>query len=286
MTGFSKVTVILSSVALLFVSVQSFGGDGKKGMTGDKNFPALLSNSSGAPVIKKMADSIYDLISLGQYGLEKDVFFNAFKGFQYLQNKGLLHKTNLLTICDYSQSSNNKRLYVIDLANSRLLFNTYVSHGRNSGELFATSFSNFQNSNKSSLGFLVTGRPYKGKAGYSLQLSGMEPGINDKVKSRSIVLHGSRFVGESVLGARGLIGRSLGCPAVPYGIHFRIIDAIKGGSCVFVSYPDHWYTNTSAILNASFDLTPDTSSQVSDVPLQDGTAANTNAGSVSAVEVK
>lgn len=271
-------------VSLLCVSVQSFAGDGKKGSTGDKKFPSLLSNSSSAPVLKKMADSIYNLISLGEYGLERDVFFNAYKGFQYLQNKGLLRKTNLLTICDYGQSSTNKRLYVIDLINSRLLFNTYVSHGRNSGELFATSFSNLDNSNKSSLGFLVTGRPYKGKAGYSLQLDGMEPGINDKVKSRSIVIHGSRFVNESILGARGTIGRSLGCPAVPYGIHFRIIDAIKGGSCIFMSYPDNWYTHTSAILNAGFDL--NSSLQVSNVSLQDGTAANTNAGSVSEAEVK
>lgn len=251
MQGKSTFALKFFLFSALFISVQSFAGEDKKGPGGDKNFPSLLS-SSDAPIIKKVADSIYDLISLGEYGLEKDVFFNAYKGFLFLQSKGLLRKTNLLTICDYSQSSRNKRLYVVDVVNSRLLFNTYVSHGKNSGEEFATSFSNFNNSNKSSLGFLVTGRPYKGKCGYSLQLTGMEPGINDKVKMRSIVLHGSRYVSES--SARGAVARSLGCPAVPYGIHFRIIDAIKDGSCVFVSYPDDVYVHTSAILNASFDL--------------------------------
>lgn len=285
MQGFSKFAKKILFITLLFVSLKSFAGDDKKPKpAGDKNFPSLLSNSSSTPFIKKAADSIYDLISLGQYGLDKDVFFNAYKGFQYLQNEGLLKKTNLLTICDYSQSSRNKRLYVIDLTDSRLLFNTYVSHGKNSGEEFATTFSNYNNSNKSSLGFLVTGRPYKGKSGYSLQLNGMEPGINDKVKMRSIVLHGSRFVGESILGARGAIGRSLGCPAVPYGLHFRIIDAIKGGSCVFVSYPDDWYTHTSAILNAGFDL--NASPQVNDVPSHDGTDTAADNVAVSSAAVK
>lgn len=285
MQGFSKFAKKILFITLLFVSLKSFAGDDKKPKpAGDKNFPSLLSNSSSTPFIKKAADSIYDLISLGQYGLDKDVFFNAYKGFQYLQNEGLLKKTNVLTICDYSQSSRNKRLYVIDLTDSRLLFNTYVSHGKNSGEEFATTFSNYNNSNKSSLGFLVTGRPYKGKSGYSLQLNGMEPGINDKVKMRSIVLHGSRFVGESILGARGAIGRSLGCPAVPYGLHFRIIDAIKGGSCVFVSYPDDWYTHTSAILNAGFDL--NASPQVNDVPSHDGTDTAADNVAVSSAAVK
>jgi hypothetical protein len=200
-----------------------------------------------------------------------------------LQNKGLLKNTNVLTICDYSQSSKNKRLYVIDVISSRLLFNTYVSHGKNSGEEFATSFSNLNNSNKSSLGFLVTGQPYKGRAGLSLQLNGMEPGINDKVKMRSIVIHGSRFVTASASGARA-ISRSYGCPAVPYGIHFRIIKAIKGGSCVYVSYPDDYYTHTSAILNAPFDLNPSTDADSLPVLISD--MANRDAASLSSTEVK
>jgi hypothetical protein len=285
MRGFSKLAVRIFLVTLLLVSVQSFAGDDKKGLSGgDKNFPTLLSNSSATPVIKRISDSIYDLISLGDYGLEKDVFFNAYRGYEYLLNKGLLNNSNVLTICDYSQSSRNKRLYVIDVVNSRLLFNTYVSHGKNSGEEFATSFSNLNNSNKSSLGFLVTGQPYKGRSGYSLQLNGMEPGINDKVKMRSIVLHGSKYVTASVSGAKGAISRSYGCPAVPYGIHFRIIDAIKGGSCMFVSYPDDWYTHTSAILNSGFDLSPDKGINI--IALQKGAAITPDDISAPTIAVK
>ena len=280
----SKLTGMFFLVALLFISVQSFAGDEKKSTAkGEKNFPTLLSTSSNAPVIKRISDSIYDLISLGQYGLEKDVFFNAYRGYEFLLSKGSLKKTDVLTICDYSQSSRNKRLYVIDVVDSRLLFNTYVSHGKNSGEEFATSFSNLYNSNKSSLGFLVTGQPYKGRSGYSLQLDGMEPGINDRVKMRSIVVHGSKFVSASSSGARGAISRSYGCPAVPYGIHYRIIDAIKGGSCVFVSYPDDWYTHISAILNSGFDLTP---SPVDNITVSNSATTGANAEAAAPADVK
>ncbi|GEO12064.1 murein L,D-transpeptidase catalytic domain family protein [Segetibacter aerophilus] len=256
MPGFLKLIGRILSVGFVFISVQSFAGDPKKGITGEKNFPSLLSNSANSPVLKKTADSIYDLIGLGEYGLERDVFFNAYKGYQYLEKRGSIRKKNIVTICDYSQSSNNKRLYVIDLSSSRLLFNTFVSHGRNSGNEFATSFSNYDNSNKSSLGFMVTGDTYNGKAGYCMRFNGMEAGINDRVKSRGIVLHGSRFVNEDIMSIRGVIGKSLGCPAVPYGLHTKIIAEIKGGSCFFVNSPDQWYVNNSSILNSRFDLDP------------------------------
>ncbi|TDH18331.1 murein L,D-transpeptidase catalytic domain family protein [Segetibacter sp. 3557_3] len=220
----------------------------------DKNMPSLLSSSIGSPAFVRHCDSVYESIGLLTYGLERDVFSKAYKGYQYLLNKGVLRKTSTLTICDYSQSSNNKRLYVIDLKEGKLLYNTYVSHGKNSGQEFATSFSNITNSNKSSLGFLVTAETYSGKAGYSMRFDGMESGVNDKVRMRDIVLHGSRFVNEHFMDMRGAIGKSLGCPAVPLVQAKKIIDAIKGGSCFYVNHPDDWYTRTSTILNANVDL--------------------------------
>ncbi|MCW3109199.1 MAG: hypothetical protein JWQ09_3705 [Segetibacter sp.] len=279
MPEISKLAGKLLLVAFVFISLQSFANDDKKGLPDEKNFPSLFSNSANSPFLKRTADSIYDLISLGEYGLERDVFFKAYKGYQYLESRGMLRKTNLLTICDYSQSSNNKRLYVIDLLDSRLLFNTFVSHGKNSGDEFATSFSNYNNSNKSSLGFLVTGNTYSGKAGFCLRFNGMEAGINDHVKSRGIVLHGSRFVNEDIMTERGTIGRSLGCPAVPYGMHFKIIDAIKDGSCFFINSPDEWYAHNSTILNSRFDLAPS-------MQLQNTAASNADNGFLSTATVK
>ncbi len=246
---------LFSFICISFLSsVLPAKAETDKNLPDGKNMPSLLPGAIGPPAFVRLCDSVYESIGLLSYGLDKDVFSRAYKGYKYLQAKGALKKTSLLTICDYSQSSNNKRLYVIDLKQGKLLYNTYVSHGRNSGEEYAATFSNLNNSNKSSLGFLVTAETYTGKAGYSMRLDGMESGINDQVRNRDIVFHGSRFVNEGVMSARGVIGKSLGCPAVPLVMHKKIIDVIKGGSCFFINHPDEWYTHTSSILNANIDL--------------------------------
>lgn len=242
----------LTSVMPLSVRAKT---DGKKA-TGDKNFPSLLSNSFEAPLLKVQSDSLYNLMGLGNYGLQREVFFKAYKGYNFLLNKGLVRKKNILTVCDYSQSSNNKRLYVIDLKETRMLFNTFVSHGRNSGGEFANTFSNLIESNKSSLGFMLTAETYNGKAGYSMRFDGMEAGINDKVRTRDIVLHGSYFVNAQMVETRGIIGNSLGCPAIPNDKRNQVIEAIKGGSCFYINHPDNWYNTTSSIINANFDIAP------------------------------
>jgi hypothetical protein len=72
-----------------------------------------------------------------------------------------------------------------------------VAHGKNSGTLFAKNFSNKNESNKSSLGFYITGNTYRGKHGESLKLTGMENGINDKAAQRAIVLHGANYVSNN-----------------------------------------------------------------------------------------
>lgn len=246
----------LLAAAMLYAATAAANDGDKKRATSDKAFPSLLSNSSQSAAFKQVTDSVFDQIGLLSYGLDKDVFYNAYKGYQYLLKKGMLKKTNLLTICDYSQSCNNQRLYVIDLEEGKLLYNTFVTHGKNSGEEFATSFSNSESSNKSSLGFLVTAETYNGKAGLSMRFDGVERGVNDKVRARDIVLHGSQFVTRSLLGGSS-ITKSLGCPAVPFGVHKSIINTIKGGSCFYVNHPDQMYSLTSPILNAQFDFTPE-----------------------------
>jgi hypothetical protein len=219
----------------------------------EKNFPSFFSGpASASPEQSRLVDSVYNKIGLFAYNLNKNVFYQAYKGYQYLLSKGVLRNINYLTIADYSQSSTNKRLYVIDLKEGRVLFNTYVSHGKNSGREYATSFSNSNSSNKSSLGFMVTDATYKGKAGYSLILNGLEQGINDNVRERHIVMHGSRFVNDRRIWERGAIANSLGCPAIPAEDSKRIIDVIKGGTLFFSYSPDEMYTRTSSVLNANF----------------------------------
>jgi hypothetical protein len=220
----------------------------------DKNFSSLLpSIANEAPAVGKWIDSVYSAIYLDSFGLNKDIFYYACKGYEYLLNENKLQNTSLLTICDYSQSSSSKRLYVIDLKEGKLLFNTYVSHGKKSGDEYATSFSNRLDSYKSSLGFMITGETYKGKKGYSMYLDGTETGINNNVRLRNIVMHGSNYVNAKRADEGNSMGRSFGCPAVSYKENKKIINTIKNGSCFFVYSDDKLYVSSSKILNAHFD---------------------------------
>ena len=116
---------------------------------------------------------------------------------------------------------------------------------------YADHFSNISQSNKSSLGFYETLNSYIGKNGYSLQLQGLENGINDNANSRAIVMHGAEYVSENFIQARGFLGRSWGCPAVPEKMSKPIIDKIKNGTCLFIYSPDKNYLNHSGIIHSS-----------------------------------
>ena len=163
-------------------------------------------------------------------GLSADAFGEAVKGYTWLQEKQLLNNSAVLTIIDYSKPSCQKRLYVVDMITGKILFNTLVAHGRNSGLEYANNFSNSESSHKTSLGFFITGATYTGGNGYSLKLKGCEKGINDHAMERAIVLHGAAYADESFIQQNGYLGRSYGCPAVPEKINKPIIDAIKNGS--------------------------------------------------------
>lgn len=173
----------------------------------------------------------------------------AITGYEKLKQLGKLSNMRYLTIADFSKPSSEERLYIIDMQNQAMLMQTLVAHGRNSGLLFAKSFSNKSASFQSSLGFYITGNPYIGKHGTSLQLNGIEAGINDKASQRAIVIHGANYVSNSFIKAQGYIGRSLGCPAVPNTQVKEIIQAIKGASCLFVYAPNSNYLKQSTLVN-------------------------------------
>jgi hypothetical protein len=187
---------------------------------------------------------------LSEMGLKRDIFNLAIKGFRKLEADNKLQNPDIVTIIDYSQSSNQKRLYVIDLKNNKLLFNTYVAHGRRTGEEFAKTFSNCGGSYQSSLGFYVTQQPVMGAhTGFALALDGVEKGFNDNARKRAIIMHGAYYVSETFIKKNGRLGRSLGCPALPPELNKPIIDAIKGGTCMFLYNPDPVYLCRSTLLN-------------------------------------
>lgn len=137
---------------------------------------------------------------------------------------------------------------MIDLDHAALLFNTWVAHGRNSGKETAQNFSNKPSSNKSSLGFYVTGEPYQGSNGYSLKLFGMEQGFNSNAFKRAIVIHGAGYVNPTLIESQGFIGRSQGCPAVLPELTKPLINTIKEGTCLFVYHPNPTYLSKSTLL--------------------------------------
>jgi len=195
------------------------------------------------------ADILYDNASLEQYGLSKQAFEYAWKGYQRLLEKKMITRSRYLTICDFSQSSKQKRLYIIDIATNELITNTYVAHGRNSGGEYATKFSNTPESLQSSLGFFITQSTYIGAHGLSLRLQGVDGQFNNKAFARSIVIHGAAYVDENRVRAGGYMGRSWGCPALPQKESSSIITTIKGGTCLFIYHPVRTYLVGSTILN-------------------------------------
>lgn len=161
---------------------------------------------------------------------------------------GLKNK-KIITIIDFSKPSVQERFFVIDLDNKQVLYKTLVAHGKNSGENDAESFSNDSKSLKSCLGFFLTAETYIGKHGYSLRLDGLEPGINDNARNRTIVIHGADYVSKVFANQHGRLGRSWGCPALPINFSKEIIDKISNGSCLFIFADNHEYLKVSKILN-------------------------------------
>ncbi len=177
-------------------------------------------------------------------GLSEEAFRYAYYGF-----KAAGFSKPILAIADFSQSSRNKRLYVIDFARNKILLNTYVAHGRNSGEEFARKFSNVNSSYQSSLGFYRALNTYQGKHGLSLRLEGLEKNINDQAFNRAIVMHGANYVSEDFIRQTGRLGRSLGCPAVSQADHESLIKLLRDGAGLFLYSDDVVYLQQSKYLS-------------------------------------
>jgi len=244
-----KKLFLISAYYLFFSGISlSWSTAGKNVPVHTPYLPVSLNKKSSA-VVEAEAECLYNQLNLGEKGLAKKAFTYAYRGYQYLLTKGRIKESAYLTICDLSQSSNNKRFYLVDLANDTVLLNTYVAHGRNSGGEYATRFSNKPSSLQSCLGFFVTQDTYYGEHGLSLRLVGVEAGYNDKAIRRRIVVHGADYIEENWLKSSTFMGRSYGCPAVPEKECDQIINTIKNGSCLFIYYPSKTYLKGSKILN-------------------------------------
>jgi hypothetical protein len=240
-------TTILVSLLFVFTAATSVS-PGKKNLVAAATFVDSTANIAAAE--HETEAMLYNDLHLHEAGMNQEVFTSAIHGMHKLEEEGVVKKDDVITIIDFSQPSNQKRLYVLDLNARHILFNTLVAHGRNTGTLMAQSFSNDPSSLKSSPGFYTTAETYMGEHGYSLRLDGQERNINDNARNRAVVMHAAEYVDQSAVNAQGFLGRSWGCPAVPVSQHKAIINTIKGGTCLFIYTPDNNYLERSAILNS------------------------------------
>lgn len=208
--------------------------DARPIVTSEKNPPAIAKVSREEAYRLHVLELYQDLgFTSGGPGVQ--VFNRALTGFYNLQATGKLNQDrDILSIVDFTKSSREKRLWIIDLRAKKVVFNTWVAHGKNSGGDQATRFSNTESSHQSSLGFYLTGEVYYGKHGRSLRLDGLDPGFNSNARKRAIVLHGADYVSQGFIDRIGRLGRSYGCPAVPVTLSDEIIDQIREKTVLYI----------------------------------------------------
>ncbi|HEX5217765.1 MAG TPA: murein L,D-transpeptidase catalytic domain family protein [Vicinamibacterales bacterium] len=211
---------------------------------------SLSAAAMAAPVELHSKHALAELTWLPANGPSAAVADMARQAASCAASAGDAARTSTLTIIDYSRPSTEPRLWVLDLARRRVLFTELVAHGRGSGELMATRFSNDEGSHASSLGLFVTGDPYQGAHGYSLRLRGLEPGVNDQAFDRAIVMHPAPYVDAAFAKSAGRLGLSWGCPALRPAIATQVIDTIKSGSLVFAYFPDQAWIGASKYLGS------------------------------------
>jgi hypothetical protein len=231
-----------------------------EGATTKENTTTEETASTPANNEAKVADYIQNVYRLLDFNggniLSYEIFKKAYTGYLNLVNAGKITNDSKLTVCDFNRASTEARMWVIDLIKNKVLFNTYVAHGKGSGDTYATKFSNRMNSHQTSLGFYVTGETYRGQHGVQLRLEGMDEGFNDDALDRGVVVHGSKYVNEECAAA-GRLGRSLGCPAIAASLAMPIIDNIKGGSCFFIYADNAKYATKAVWLNKKVSNIPD-----------------------------
>jgi hypothetical protein len=192
--------------------------------------------------------SLLDSLSRAAPKLNRKVLDSALAAMQCAINNGSAPAQRLAVI-DFSLPSSKRRLWIFDLQRRSLLLEDYVAHGQQSGEDYATRFSNIEGSHQSSIGLFRTQESYEGQHGYSLRMDGLEPGINDRARERAIVIHAAHYVSPTWIAREGRLGRSHGCPAVRPEVARMVVDSLKGGQFMFSYYPDQKWLASSLYLN-------------------------------------
>ncbi|AVQ23438.1 murein L,D-transpeptidase catalytic domain family protein [Fusobacterium nucleatum subsp. nucleatum ATCC 23726] len=218
-----------------------------------------FSNDFNLDIKKKFSDleikTMYRDLSLNDK-VSFSCFNNAIHGLEKIEDLEIFDSSNdnLLVMVDYTKPSTEERLFIIDLRKKQLLISSLVAHGRGTGDLYATNFSNKNNSYSTSSGFYLTGNIYNGKNGESLELYGLEKGKNDNARKRTIVIHSAYYANKSFAEKYGRLGRSKGCLVLPTDLNTKIINLIFGGVVLYVhtNFDENKEYDFSKLLSKSF----------------------------------
>ena len=196
----------------------------------------LLAATAVLSVATAQADEAATLAGLAP-GLSQEAIREALAAVGCAKARGIAPEADRLAIADYTRPSQQRRLWIFDLQQNRVLFQEFVAHGKGSGFDVPTEFSNHNDSHQSSLGLFVTDETYQGSNGYSLKLVGLSGQLNDLALARRIVMHGAAYVAPDRARQIGRLGRSFGCPAVRPQVARPIIDALKEGQFLYAYGP-------------------------------------------------
>ncbi len=90
-----------------------------------KGYPSTKTISEASAKFEATVSALYCDANLEESGLQREVFAYAYKGYLRLLEEHKISRSNVITICDFSQSSRNRRLYVVDLE-TRKISDQYV----------------------------------------------------------------------------------------------------------------------------------------------------------------
>jgi len=245
----------LLAIGVFFITLSSYGLTNSGSSFSYKL--AKLENDSvyiqAKNDFKRFSKGLYR--TLNDSTLSYNAFETAAKGYFNLLRTNKVQKERFFTVIDFSKPSNEERLYIIDVCYNKIIYKSIVSHGKNSGGLYANKFSNVDESHQSSIGFFKTTSTYHSrKYKLALRLDGLEY-TNNNASSRGIVMHGADYATYEFLHKNGILGRSYGCPAMPYDNFDIVVNWIKHGTCLFIYYPDQRYLKRSRVLNRRDYLT-------------------------------
>lgn len=167
-------------------------------------------------------------------GIKPKALKAALNSYVWASEHGKLGSNKrMLTVVDFTLPSYQKRMWVIDLQAAKVLMSLYTTHGKGSGNAYATHFSNRGNTDTSSLGLYVTSDEYYGRHDKSMRIDGLEQGVNDNARSRNIVIHAAAYATPEYIKSHHAAGRSWGCFAVAPSVKDQLLNYIKGGSVLF-----------------------------------------------------